>query len=184
MSAASRAHDTKPWGLLAEFASADALLDAARQARAAGYLQAEAYSPFAIDGLAEALGFTRSRVAAATLIGAVVGCLGAYLLQWYSASIAYAIVVGGRPFHSWPMFIPVTFEMTVLGGALSAVAALFIGSRLPRLHHPLFAARDFELASRDRFFLCLRSDDPAFAEGRSASFLASLSPLRQSEVPA
>jgi hypothetical protein len=171
-----------PWGLLAEFASADDLLEAARQARAAGYAHAEAYSPFPVEGLAEALGFGHSRVAAATLLGAVLGGAGIYFLQWYSATIDYAIVVGGRPFHSWPMFIPVTFEMTILGGALAAVAAFFVGSRLPRLHHPLFAAADFDLATRNRFFLCLRSDDPAFDGQRSAAFLAGLAPIRQSEV--
>ena len=114
----------KPWGLLAEFGSAEALLDAATRARAAGYARAEAYSPFPIEGLAEALAFTPSRVGAATLMGAAAGGLGAYLLQWFSATIDYPIVVGGRPLHSWPMFVPVTFEMTILGGALAAVAAL------------------------------------------------------------
>ncbi len=172
----------KPWGLLAEFGSAEALLDAATRARAAGYARAEAYSPFPIEGLAEALAFTPSRVGAATLMGAAAGGLGAYLLQWFSATIDYPIVVGGRPLHSWPMFVPVTFEMTILGGALAAVAALLIGSRLPRLHHPLFAAPDFELASRQRFFLCLRSDDPAFVAQKTEAFLAGLAPLRQIEV--
>lgn len=172
----------RPWGRLAEFASADALLEAARRAHAEGYAHAEAYSSFPVDGLAEALGYRTSRIAATTLAGAVLGGFGAYLLQWYSATLDYPIVVGGRPLHSWPMFIPATFEMTVLGGALAAVAALFVGCRLPQLHHPLFDAEDFELASRNRFFLCLRSDDPAFDAERSQAFLASLAPLRQSEV--
>jgi hypothetical protein len=172
----------RPWGLLAEFASAETLLEAARRARAAGFVKAEAYSPFPIEGLAEALGFEPSRVGSATLFGALAAGIGAYLLQWYSATLDYPIVVGGRPLHSWPMFVPVTFEMTVLGGALAAIAALFIGSRLPQLHHPLFAAPEFELASRNRFFLCLRSDDPAFVTSRASAFLASLEPMQQSEV--
>ena len=173
-----------PWGLLAEFASADALLDAARRARQAGYANAEAYAPFAIDGLADALGFQPSRVPAATFVGGLLGGLGAYLLQWYSATIDYPIVVGGRPLHSWPMFIPVTFEMTVLGAALAAVLAFVVGCRLPALHHPLFGAADFELASRHRFFLCLRSDDPAFEPTKAAAFLDGLAPLARSEVAA
>jgi Protein of unknown function (DUF3341) len=170
------------WGLLGEFASAEALLDAARRARAAGFIKAEAYSPFPVEGLAEVLGFEPTGVGAATLVGALLGGTGAYFLQWYSATLDYPIAVGGRPLHSWPMFVPVTFEMTVLAGALAAIAALFVGSRLPRLHHPLFAADDFELASRNRFFLCLRSDDPAFVADRASAFLETLKPLRQSEV--
>lgn len=172
------------YGLLAEFATADALLDAARRVRAAGYAHAEAYTPFAIDGLADALGFTRTRVPAATLAGGVIGGLGAYFMQWYAATIDYPINVGGRPLHSWPMFIPVTFEMTVLGAALAALAAFLIGSGLPRLHHPIFAAPDFDLASRNRFFLCLRSDDPAFDADGAARLLDSLAPLERIEVPA
>jgi hypothetical protein len=172
------------WGLLAEFASAEALLEATQRSRAAGFAKAEAYSPFPVEGLAEALSFEPSRVGAASLTGALLGGAGAYLLQWYSATLDYPIVVGGRPLHSWPMFVPVTFEMTVLGGALAAIAALFIGSRLPRLHHPLFAAPDFDLASRNRFFLCLRSDDPGFAFDRAHAFLAGLQPVRQIEVHA
>jgi Protein of unknown function (DUF3341) len=172
------------WGLLAEFASAEALLEAAKRARAAGFAKAEAYSPFPVEGLAEALGFAPSRVGAATLFGAIFGGAAAYFLQWYSATVDYPLMVGGRPLHSWPMFVPVTFEMTVLGGALAAIAVVFIGSRLPRLHHPLFANPDFELASRNRFFLCLRSDDPAFTADQASAFLAGLEPLRQSEVRA
>jgi hypothetical protein len=172
------------YGLLAEFATADALLDAARRVREAGYVHAEAYAPFAIDGLAEALGFARTRVPAATLAGGLVGGLGAYFLQWYSASVDYPINVGGRPLHSWPMFIPVTFEMTVLGAAFAALAAFLIGSRLPRLHHPIFAAPDFDLASRNRFFLCLPSHDPAFDAAAAARLLDSLAPLKRIDVSA
>ncbi len=170
------------WGLLAEFATADALLAAAKEARAAGYANAEAYSPFVIDGLADALGFEPKRVPLATLLGGIAGGLGGYLLQWYSAVVDYPEVIGGRPMHSWPMFIPITFEMTVLGGTVAALAAFLIGSRLPQLHHPLFSAPDFDLATRNRFFLCLRSDDPAFDGERSAAFLADLEPMRVAEV--
>lgn len=176
------ADGARPWGLLAEFASAEALLDAAHRARAQGYARTEAYTPFSVEGLAEALGFTRSAVAPATLAGAVLGGVGMYLLEWYSATIDYPIPVGGRSLHSWPMFVPAAFEVAVLFGALAALAAFLIGSRLPRLHHPLFAAADFEMATRDRFFLCLRSDDPAFDAPRSRAFLEGLAPLRTIEV--
>jgi hypothetical protein len=175
---------TRPWGLLAEFATADALLAAARAAHDAGYLHAEAYSPFPVEGLSEAVGFTRSRVPAWTLAGAVAGGVLGYAMQWWSAVVELPLNVGGRPPHSWPMFVPVTFELAVLFGAFAAVFAMLIGSRLPRLYHPVFDAADFDLASRNRFFLCLRSDDPAFEPQAAARLLDGLQPLRRVEVQA
>lgn len=174
----------RPWGLMAEFATADALLDAARRARAAGYSRAEAYSPFHVEGLAEALGFERSRVPLFTFLGGLAGGTGGFFLQWYSAVIDFPINVAGRPYNSWPMFVPVTFEMAVLGGALAAVLAMLIGSGLPRLRHPVFGAPEFDLASRNRFFLCLRSDDPAFDADGAARLLDELKPLERVEVRA
>jgi len=172
----------QPWALMAEFATADDLLAAARRVREAGYLHAEAYSPFPIEGLAEALGFERSRVPFFTFLGGLLGGAGGYFLQWYSAVIDFPINVAGRPLNSWPMFMPVTFEMAVLGGALAAVLAMLIGSGLPRMRHPVFAAPDFELATRNRFFLFLHSDEAAFEAQQSAALLDSLKPLRRVEV--
>ncbi len=180
MSEATRA----PYGLLAEFASADDLLAAARRARAAGYEHAEAYAPFDIEGLAEALGFERSSVPFFTFLGALLGGAGGYFMQWYSAVIDYPIDVGGRPLNSWPMFMPVTFELAVLGGAVAAVLSMLLASGLPRLRHPIANAPDFELATRNRFFLCLRSDDPAFERAGADALLARLQPLRVTEVAA
>ena len=172
-----------PWGVMAEFASATDLLAAAHAARAAGYRRAEAYAPFPVEGLPEALGVGRNWIAPITFLGALAGGLGGYFLQWYTATIDYAINVGGRPPHSWPMFIPVTFEMTILGGALAAVLGLFFANGLPNLYHPIFNAPDFDLAMRNRFFLCLRSDDPAFDADGAARLLDGLAPLRRAEVP-
>jgi len=172
----------QPWALMAEFATADDLLVAARRVREAGYLHAEAYSPFPIEGLAEALGFQRSRVPFFTFLGGLLGGAGGYFLQWYSAVIDYPVNVAGRPLNSWPMFMPVTFEMAVLGGALAAVLAMLIGSGLPRMRHPVFAAPDFELATRNRFFLFLHSDEAAFEPQQAAALLDSLKPLRRVEV--
>ncbi|HJW54184.1 MAG TPA: DUF3341 domain-containing protein, partial [Burkholderiaceae bacterium] len=121
------------YGLLAEFATADALLDAARRARQVGYCELEAYAPFAVEGLAEAVGLRRNPVPLITLIGGIAGGLGAYLLQWYAATIDYPINIGGRPLHSWPSFIPATFELIILGAALAAVFGMLILNRLPRL---------------------------------------------------
>jgi hypothetical protein len=172
------------YGLMAEFASAEKLVDAARRAREAGYERVEAYSPFPVEGVAEAVGFRGSRVALATLIGGVLGGAGGFFLQWYAAVIDYPINVGGRPTNSWPAFIPVTFEMTVLFAALTAVIFMFAANGLPRLRHPVFNVREFELSTRNRFFLCLRVDDPAFEVEGARHFLERLEPMKVIEVPA
>jgi hypothetical protein len=173
------------YGLMAEFGDPDRLLDAARGARAAGYARLEAYTPFKVEGLAEVLGFTRSAVPLSTLLGGIAGGVGGYALQWYSAVVDYPVNVGGRPLHSWPMFIPVTFETTILCAALAAVIAMLCGNGLPRLNHPVFDTPDFDLASRDRFFLCLRCDasvDQAELDAMR-DFLAAHAPLAIQEVP-
>lgn len=171
------------YGVLAEFASADQLLAAARRVRAAGYSEAEAYAPFDVEGLAEALGFRRSAVPFFTFCGALVGGIGGYAMQWYSAVIDYPIDVGGRPLHSWPMFVPVTFELAVLGGAIAAVLAMLFGSGLPKLRHPIADAPDFDLATRNRFFLCLRSDEPGFDRAAAEQLLDALGAVARAEVP-
>jgi len=172
------------YGLMAEFASPEALLAAAHAARSAGYTRAQAYAPFPIEGLAEALGTQERHVSAATFVGAILGAAGGFFMQWYSAVIDRPLNVGGRPLNSWPMFIPATFELAVLGGALAAVLAFFIGAGLPRLRHPVFGAADFDLATRNRFFLCLPADDPVFDARRAAALLDEMQPLRRMEVPA
>jgi hypothetical protein len=171
------------YGLLAEFATADALLEAARRAYDAGYRNIEAFSPFPVEGLADAIGFHSHRVPLLTFLGGVVGGLGGYLMQWYAAAVDYPINVGGRPLHSWPSFIPITFELTVLGAALFAAFGMLALNGLPRLFHPLFAVPEFELASRNRFFLCLRAGEPGFDADQAREMLAGLDPLKISEVP-
>ena len=167
------------YGVLAEFASADALLAATHQAREAGYRHLEAYSPFPIEGLAEATGLRRNWVPPIVLAGAVAGGVGGYFMQWYSAVISYPLNAGGKPLHSWPEFIPVTFELTILVAALAGVIGMLALNGLPRLHHPLFNVREFDLASRNRFFLCLRDTE---AE-RAREFLGGLKPLGLWDVP-
>jgi hypothetical protein len=146
------------YGVMGEFAAAETLLQAARTLRGAG-LRLEAYTPFSVDGLAEALALPPDRVPLLVFAGGLVGAVGGYLLQWYTAAIDYPIDAGGRPLHSWPAFIPVTFELAVLGAALAAFFGFLALNGLPRLRHPMFAAPDFDLASRDRFFLCIREAD-------------------------
>jgi hypothetical protein len=171
------------YGLLAEFRTAEELIAAASRAREAGYQRIDAYSPFPHEGLVEATGSFKDRVPLITLIGGILGGTGGYFLQWYAAVIDYPINIGGRPLNSWPSFIPATFELTVLGAALFAVFGTLAMNRLPKLYHPLFNVPEFELASRSRFFLCLRCEDPKFDLDATRGFLRSLNPLALSEVP-
>jgi hypothetical protein len=172
------------YGLLAEFPSADALCAAARHARAHGYTRVEAYSPFAIEGLDDIVGAHKGWIAPLTLLGGILGGAGTYYLQWYAAVVDYPVNIGGRPLHSWPAFIPATFEVTILGAAVAAVVAMLVLNGLPRLYHPLFEVEEFELASRNRFFLCLPARDPVFAPGPARDLLDELHPLLLREVPA
>ena len=169
-------------GLMAEFASPEALVEAARAARRAGY-RPDAYSPFEIEQLTEVLGLDKSRIPLATLLGGIAGGVGGYFMEWYAAVVDRPIHVGGRPLHSWPMFVPVAFELTILCAALAAIVTFVIGARLPKLRHPIFDAPDFEFATRNRFFLVLRADDPAFEAQAASRWLADQSPLKRSEVP-
>jgi hypothetical protein len=163
------------YGVLGEFGSPEQLVEAARRARAAGH-EIEAYSPFPVEGLAEATGMRRNWVPAIVLGGGLAGGIGGYFMQWYSAVLSYPINSGGRPLHSWPAFIPVTFELTVLAAALAGVIGMLALNGLPRLHHPLFNVREFDLASRNRFFLCIRGDD-------AREFLEKLEPIGVWHVP-
>jgi hypothetical protein len=170
------------YGLLAEFPTADALLAAARDAHGQDFC-VDAYAPFPVEGLAEAVGFRGSRVPAMTFIGGLFGGAATYALQWYSAVISYPINVGGRPLHSWPAFVPASLAMVILGAALAAVFGMLIANGLPRLRHPLADIPEFDLASRNRFFLCLRAT-PGQDTARHHDFLAQCGALRTWEVAA
>jgi hypothetical protein len=169
--------DARGYGVVAEFAAPEALVAAVLRVRDE-FRDVEAFTPYSVDGLADALGFTRTGVPAVTLAGGLVGGAGAYFLQWYTAVVDYPINAGGRPLDSWPSFIPATFELAVLGAALAAFFGFLFLCRLPRLNHPLFDLSDFDLASRNRFFLCVRATDPAYDAGRATTLLASLGALR------
>jgi hypothetical protein len=174
---------TRLYGLLAEFDNPTALVHAVRRAREEGYRRLDAYTPYPVEELTEALEFRRTRMPLVIFIGGVVGCVSGYLLQMYCAAWDYPINVGGRPLNSWPAFIPVMFELTVLIASLAAVFGLLGLCGLPRPHHPLFNVPRFALATRDRFFLCIEKRDPRFDLETTRAFLRELNPAEVSEVP-
>jgi Protein of unknown function (DUF3341) len=170
------------YGLLAEFDDANALVNATRQAHEKGYRRMDAYSPFPIEELSEALGFRKTKLPLLVLTGGILGGLTGWGMQYYSAAISYPINVGGRPFNSWPAFIPVIFELTILGAALFAVLGMLALNGLPMPYHPVFNVPRFALASRDRFFLCVEATDLAFDRVNTAEYLRSLGPRDVTEV--
>jgi hypothetical protein len=170
-------------GLLAEFTSPAALLQAARSAHGAGYRQLEAYAPMPVEGLVEALGSADTRLPRLALIGGIVGGVGTFALQWLAVTDYYPLNIGGRT-PAWPGLIPSTFEMTVLGAALAVFFAVLLRSRLPRLYHPVFNDDGFAAASNDRFFLCIEAADPQYDELQTRNFLERLQPLRVSQISA
>ena len=171
------------YGLMAEFDSAEELVTAAHKTHAAGYKKLDAYSPFPIEGLAEAIGFHKNRVALVVLIGGLIGLISAYSLQYWVAVITYPTNVGGRPYHSWPSFIIVTFELTILFGGLSAVIGMLALNGLPMPYHPVFNVPEFAKASENKFFLVVFSSDPMYNPADTRSFLSSLAPRMIAEVP-
>jgi hypothetical protein len=171
------------YGLMAEFTSAHEVLEAVRASRGAGYRLIEAYTPFPVDGLDEALGLSKSPIPLLTLIGGVLGAASGWFLQWYSAVIDYPLNAGGRPLDSWPAFIPSTIELGILGACVCAFGGFLWLARLPRLRHPVFDTPGFERVSRDRFFLCIRNEDPMFDPERTRAWLMALSPLRVETTP-
>jgi hypothetical protein len=170
------------YGLMAEFDSPSAIVAAARRTYEAGYRRINAYSPFPIEELSEAIGFHRDYVALCTLICGILGALGGFMLQYWTAAIDYPINVGGRPLLSLPSFIPVTFECTVLLAAFGAFIGNLLMNSLPQPYHPSFNVPSFTRASQDRFFLCIRSDDPKYNEARTRAFLEGLGAVEVSNV--
>jgi hypothetical protein len=169
-------------GLMAEFNDPGALVAATAKARAEGYRRMDAYSPFPIEELHEAMGGHHSRLPLIVLIGGLVGCVSGFLLQYWVSTIAYPINVGGRPFNSWPAFMPVTFECTILGASLSAVLGMLALNGLPMPYHAVFNVPRFALASRNRFFLCIEARDRKFDLEATRQFLETLGPREVSTV--
>jgi ActD protein len=167
---------TRPrlYGVMAEFGTPHALVEAAESAKQAGYRRMDGYTPYPLEALSEALGHRPSRVPLLTLVGALIGATGGYGLQYWVSAVAYPLNVAGRPYNSWPAFIPVTFEMTILVAGIFAVIGMLALNGLPMPHHPVFNVPRFALASRDRYFLCIEARDKKFDREETRAFLESL----------
>ncbi len=170
------------YGLMAEFDGPEQLIEASRKAYEAGFRQMDAYTPFPVEGLPEAVGFKESKLPLIVLIGALVGGTLGFAMQYFASVIHYPLNIGGRPLNSWPSFLPITFEMTILVAAFSAVLGMFALNGLPQPYHPVFNVPRFALASRDRFFLCIESEDEKFDPEETKKFLESLQPRDVFEV--
>ncbi len=164
-------------GLMVEFLTAEEILSAARRARQAGYRVMDAYTPYPVEGLVAELGVPRTRIPFIVLMGGIVGAGIGFFMQYYTMAIDYPFNVGGRPLNSWPVFIPITFEVLILVASLSAFLGMLFLNGLPRPHHPVFNVPQFGRSSQDRFFLCVEATDPQFDRAATAEFLATLQPL-------
>ena len=172
------------YGLLGEFDSPKQLMDAAKKVREAGYRRIDAFVPFPVEGLSQALGLGRKHdlVPVLTLVGGLAGGLTAFFFQLWANVSSYPMDIAGRPLNSWPAFIPVTFELTILGASLSAVFGMLALNKLPQPHHPLFNVERFKRASNDKFFLCIESHDPKFHLAETARFMQSINAQHVTEV--
>jgi hypothetical protein len=170
------------YGLMAEFENPEQLVKATERAYEAGYRKMDAYTPFPVEGAAEAMHFHNTGVPPIVLVGGLVGAFSGFLIQVIGSAYDYPLNVGGRPLYSWPAFIPVTFEAGILIAAFAAVIAMIVLNGLPRPYHPVFNAPNFERVSEDRFFLCIEAKDPKFEQASTRAFLESLGPQQVSEV--
>lgn len=175
-------HAPRLYGVMAEFEGPSELVSAARQTYEVGYRRINGYSPYPIEELSEAIGFTHTRLPLIVFCGGVLGGLAGFFMQYWIAAINYPINVGGKPYNSWPAFIPITFECTVLFASFSAVLGMLLLNKLPQPYHPVFNAPNFAMATRDRFFLAVEANDPKYDYDRVVEFLKSLNALEVVDV--
>ena len=170
------------YGIMGEFNSPSDLVAAARRTYEAGYRRINGYSPYPIEELSEAIGFTRTSLPLIVLIGGILGGLGGFFMQYWMEVVDYPLNVGGKPYNSWPAFIPITFECTVLVAAFAAVLGMLVLNKLPQPYHPVFNAPNFALATRDRFFLVIEANDPRFIHDETTQFLNTVGARNVSDV--
>jgi hypothetical protein len=171
------------YGLMAEFASDEEILTATKSAYDHDYRKMDAFTPFPVEGLAEALGRKNTAVPLIVFCAGLCGGVGGYFLQWYAMAVSYPLNIGGRPLNSWPAYVPITFETTVLSAALAAIVAMLALNKLPEPYHPVFNIPEFERASTDKFFLCIEACDRKFDLQATRNFLSALKPELIWEVP-
>ena len=174
--------EPRAYGYLAEFPDADTLVAATQKTRQAGYTHLDTHTPYPVGDTADAIGYPKSEMGPVMFIGGLTGACGGFLMQYWDNAYGYSLNIGGRPYNSWPSFIPITFEMMVLTAALSGLFGLMALCGLPRLHHPLFNSKAFDRATRDRFFLSIEAGDPKYDSNEIKAFLTTLSPLSIEEV--
>ncbi len=163
-------------GLMAEFEDEHAYLAALQRTAAEGYTRMDGYSPFPVEGAAEAMGFRRTWIPPLMLVAGIAGLVGGYLLQYWVAGVAYPLNIGGRPTNSWPLFVPITYEVTILFASFAGLLGMLVLNRLPEPYHPVFNVPQFARASQDRFFVLVSADDPKFNYAATRAFLESLQP--------
>jgi hypothetical protein len=175
--------DARTYGLMAEFDNVNDVITAARRVYGAGYRKIDAYSPFPLEELSEAIGFHKNGVALVCLVGGLLGGTAAFVLQWWINNVSYPVNIGGRPMNSWPSFIIVTFEMTILFSGLSAVFGMLALNGLPMPYHPVFNVPQFESVTKDHFFIVIFSSDKNYDAAQTRKFLEGLGPISVAEVP-
>jgi len=170
------------YGVMAEFDHSEKLIAAVEAVRTKGDTKLDAYTPYPIEELHHALGHHHSILPRLVLLGGILGGVGGFLLQYWVSTMAYPLNIGGKPLNSWPAFVPVAFECTILLAALTAVLGMLAINGLPLPHHPVFNVERFALASRDRYFLCIEAGDPQFDAAKTAELLWTLEPSHVAEV--
>ena len=177
-----RRHAPPLYGVIAEFENPNDLVHAARKVYEQGYRCINGYSPYPIEELSEAIGFTHTSLPLIVFIGGVLGGLAGFGMQYYMEVIDYPLNVGGKPYNSWPAFIPITFECIVLAAAFSAVLGMLILNKLPQPYHPVFNVPNFAMATNDRFFLAVEANDPKFEHAKVVSMLRDLNATTVNDV--
>jgi len=169
-------------GIVAEFSTPDGLVKACRKAHRAGYRRLDAYTPYPLEEVADAIGYEKTEVPLLTLMGGILGGLTGFGMQWWIHTQAYPLNIGGRPLNSWPAFIVITFELTVLFAGITSVVGMLALNGLPQPYHPIFNHPRFSAASRDRFFLCIEAADPLFELAETRQFLEATDAIDVAEV--